>query len=114
MVGEEGVLIIDTQFEDSYEQLIGLIGEVSEKPIKYVLNTNWHFDHVVSNALLAKNGASIIAHYLIDATNFFFADLATANDMTILVFIASIIIIYPLINLFAIKLFFKRPIVSKF
>jgi len=64
LVGEEGVLIIDTQFEDSYEQLIGLIGEVSEKPIKYVLNTNWHFDHVGSNALLAKNGASIIAHYL--------------------------------------------------
>ncbi|MBT3311127.1 MAG: MBL fold metallo-hydrolase [Desulfobacterales bacterium] len=60
--GEDGVLIIDTKSGPAIEKLIAKIAEISDKPIRYAINTHWHYDHVGGNELMGKAGATIIAH----------------------------------------------------
>jgi glyoxylase-like metal-dependent hydrolase (beta-lactamase superfamily II) len=43
-------------------RLLARIAAISSKPIRYVINTHWHADHVGANATLARQGAIIIAH----------------------------------------------------
>jgi cyclase len=61
-VGEDGLLLIDAQDEPAVPRLIARIGAISSKPVRYVINTHWHADHVGGNAVFAKQGAAIIAH----------------------------------------------------
>ncbi len=61
-VGEDGVLMIDTQFAELIEKIKSAIAEISKGPIRIVLNTNWHYDHAYGNEPLGKSGALIIAH----------------------------------------------------
>jgi len=60
-VGEDGLLLIDAQEEAAVPRLIARIGRISDKPVRYVINTHWHFDHVGGNAAFARQGAAIIA-----------------------------------------------------
>ncbi len=60
--GEDGVLLIDTQFAELMEKIKSAIAEISRGPIRIVLNTNWHYDHAYGNEPLGKSGALIIAH----------------------------------------------------
>jgi glyoxylase-like metal-dependent hydrolase (beta-lactamase superfamily II) len=62
--GNDGVLIIDTQFAELAERIKSEIARINDGPIKYVLNTNWHYDHVRGNKAFADDGAKIIAHRL--------------------------------------------------
>jgi glyoxylase-like metal-dependent hydrolase (beta-lactamase superfamily II) len=60
--GEDGILLVDTQFSELMEKIKSAIAEISKGPIRIVLNTNWHFDHAYGNEPLGKSGALIIAH----------------------------------------------------
>lgn len=65
-VGEDGLLLVDDQYapmaERIAESLANLPGAVlSERPLKYVVNTHHHGDHTGGNAFFAKAGATIIA-----------------------------------------------------
>jgi glyoxylase-like metal-dependent hydrolase (beta-lactamase superfamily II) len=61
-VGEDGVIVIDDQFAPLTPKIQEAISKISPKPIKFVLNTHWHGDHVGGNENLAAAGAVIIAH----------------------------------------------------
>ena len=61
-VGDDGLLLIDAQDEPDVPRLIGRIAQISVKPVRYVINTHWHSDHVGGNATFAGQGALIIAH----------------------------------------------------
>ena len=61
-VGQDGVLLIDTQFEELSEKIEAAISKLNDGPVRFVLNTNWHYDHVRGNAHFAEAGAAIIAH----------------------------------------------------
>lgn len=61
-VGEDGILLIDDQFAEVLEKIKAALSEINSGPIRFVLNTNWHYDHVRGNEPLAKAGALIIAH----------------------------------------------------
>jgi glyoxylase-like metal-dependent hydrolase (beta-lactamase superfamily II) len=61
-VGQDGVLLIDTQFEELSEKIEAAISKLNDGPVRFVLNTNWHYDHVLGNAHFAEGGAAIIAH----------------------------------------------------
>lgn len=60
--GENKTLIIDSQFADISDDLKKEISKISEKPIKFLLNTHYHFDHTGGNENFGKDGVHIIAH----------------------------------------------------
>ncbi len=61
-VGEDGVFMIDTQFEPLAPLLDAAQREISGADVDTVLNTHWHYDHVRGNAYFSERGAEIIAH----------------------------------------------------
>lgn len=62
LVGDDGVFMIDDQFAPLTEKIIAAIKEVSELPVKYLINTHWHHDHTGGNENLGKQGVIIAAH----------------------------------------------------
>ena len=61
-VGDDGVLIIDSQYAPLSEKIHAAIRNLSEGPIQYLINTHWHGDHTGGNQAMAEHGATIIAH----------------------------------------------------
>jgi cyclase len=50
VVGPDGVLVVDTQARPSWARdLIAEIRKVTDKPVRYVINTHWHGDHTLGN-----------------------------------------------------------------
>lgn len=51
VIGDDGVLVVDSgQRPALAEELIGLIRERTDRPVRWVVNTHWHGDHVWGNA----------------------------------------------------------------
>ena len=61
-IGKDGILLIDSQFKQLSDKIIAAIGKITDKPIRFVINTHWHQDHNDGNENLANKGAIIIAH----------------------------------------------------
>lgn len=61
-IGEDGVFIIDDQFDYMSESILANIKEISDQPLKYVFNTHWHGDHTGGNENMHKAGGTIVAH----------------------------------------------------
>jgi glyoxylase-like metal-dependent hydrolase (beta-lactamase superfamily II) len=61
-VGEDAVFVIDDQFAPLTPKIQAAIAKLSSKPVKFVLNTHWHFDHTGGNENLGKAGVIIVAH----------------------------------------------------
>jgi len=57
--GDDGVLLVDTSIEALTDKVLKAVRSVSTKPIRYILNTHVHPDHVGGNAGLARQGAVI-------------------------------------------------------
>lgn len=63
VIGDDGVLVIDSFFDpEATKLLIADIRKLTPKPIRYVVNTHYHADHVGGDAVLRAAGAIIIAH----------------------------------------------------
>jgi cyclase len=63
VVGEDGVLVVDTFVSvEAAQQLLGEIRKLTKLPIKYVVNTHYHFDHVGGNRVFADAGATVVSH----------------------------------------------------
>jgi glyoxylase-like metal-dependent hydrolase (beta-lactamase superfamily II) len=62
LVGDDGVLLVDTSVAPMGAKIKAAIARVSVKPIKLVINTHAHADHFGANELMAQGGAVIIAH----------------------------------------------------
>ena len=63
VVGDEAVLVVDTFYDPAASKV--LLAEVkrrTKKPVRYVVNTHHHIDHVAGNAVFAKAGATVLAH----------------------------------------------------
>jgi len=54
--GEEGVLVVDTQFPQVSTKLLNAIKSVTDAPIRYVVSTHVHGDHIGGNEAIAKAG----------------------------------------------------------
>jgi glyoxylase-like metal-dependent hydrolase (beta-lactamase superfamily II) len=55
-VGNDGVMVVDTQFAPLSTKLLNAIASITDKPIRYVVNTHVHGDHVGGNEAIARAG----------------------------------------------------------
>ncbi len=63
VVGESGVAVIDTfQDPEAAKALLAEIRKLTPMPIRFVVNTHYHIDHVNGNDVFASAGAVIVAH----------------------------------------------------
>jgi cyclase len=63
VVGDDSVLVVDTFIaEPAAEELLAEIRKLTPLPVRWAVNTHYHLDHVGGNAVLARAGASIVAH----------------------------------------------------
>ena len=59
IIGEDGIVVIDTLVSSKEAmRFIKDIRAVSDKPIKYVINTHYHLDHTFGNSEFVKLGAT--------------------------------------------------------
>ena len=61
-VGDDAVFIVDDQFAPLTPKIQAAIAALTSKPVKFVVNTHWHFDHTGGNENFGKAGAMIVAH----------------------------------------------------
>ena len=68
VVGDDGVAVIDTfENEAAAKALLGQIHGFTHLPIKFVINTHYHLDHVAGNRVFAEHGAVIVGHHCVRA-----------------------------------------------
>lgn len=60
-VGDDGILLVDAMHEAANDRLLKALRDISDKPIRYVINTHDDFDHSGGNASFAEAGATIIS-----------------------------------------------------
>lgn len=60
--GADGVFIIDDQVKPLTDQLLAAIRKIDDRPVRFVINTHYHGDHVGGNEALGQAGSVIIAH----------------------------------------------------
>jgi len=61
-IGEEAAYLIDDQYGPLTEKIVAHVKTLTDKPIKFVLNTHLHGDHTGGNENFANAGALVIAH----------------------------------------------------
>ena len=61
-VGDDGVIMIDDQFAPLTDKLLAAIRTISDKPVRFLINTHIHGDHTGGNENIGKLGIPIIAH----------------------------------------------------
>lgn len=60
-VGKDAVFVVDDQFAPLTPKILAAIRTLTDKPVKFVLNTHWHGDHTGGNENLGQAGALIVA-----------------------------------------------------
>jgi cyclase len=60
-ITNDGAIVIDDKFEQDNAQILEKVKSVTDKPIRYVLNTHQHGDHTGGNAKMLAAGVEIIA-----------------------------------------------------
>ena len=59
---KDGIIMVDGEFAPLHDKIKAAISVISNKPIKWLINTHFHGDHTGGNAPFAKDGATIVAH----------------------------------------------------
>ena len=61
LITNEGVILVDDDFEVDHDNLMKKLREVTSQPVKYVINTHFHNDHSGGNAKLQTDGTLAVA-----------------------------------------------------
>ncbi|MBR0750146.1 MBL fold metallo-hydrolase [Bradyrhizobium japonicum] len=93
--GNEGKFLVDAGIKPSKDKLQAALNKIGPSPLKYVVNTHWHWDHTDGNEWMHAVGATIIAQIYtlkhlsetthVDDWNWTFAPVPAGARPTILV-----------------------------
>jgi glyoxylase-like metal-dependent hydrolase (beta-lactamase superfamily II) len=61
LAGDEGVLLVDAEWPELHDKVVAAVSRISRLPIRYLVNTHWHWDHVGGDGLFGRAGAVIFA-----------------------------------------------------
>jgi cyclase len=61
-VGDDAVFLVDDQYAPLSQKIMDAVKSITDKPIKFLLNTHWHGDHTGGNENFGKAGVVIVAH----------------------------------------------------
>src|SRR5258705_1029783 len=60
--GPDGKFVVDTFVAPAWPKLKEALAGLGNAPVKYVIDSHWHFDHTDNNAPLHAAGATVLAH----------------------------------------------------
>ena len=60
--GNDGKFLVDAGISKSQAKLKAALENISPAPLKYVVNTHWHWDHTDGNEWMHAAGATVVAH----------------------------------------------------
>ena len=60
--GPDGKFVVDTFVAPAWPRLKEALDRLGSAPVKFVIDTHWHFDHTDNNAHLHAAGATVLAH----------------------------------------------------
>jgi glyoxylase-like metal-dependent hydrolase (beta-lactamase superfamily II) len=63
-VGEDGIVLVDDEFAPLATKIAAALKKIgiTDKPVRFIINTHYHFDHTGGNLPFANQGTTIIAH----------------------------------------------------
>jgi cyclase len=61
-VGEDFAFLVDDQFAPLTARILAAVRGVTDKPVRFLVNTHWHGDHAGGNENMAKAGVILVAH----------------------------------------------------
>jgi glyoxylase-like metal-dependent hydrolase (beta-lactamase superfamily II) len=59
---DEGAIVIDDKFERNSDEILANVKKITDKPVRYVLNTHHHGDHSGGNAKMLAAGYEVLLH----------------------------------------------------
>jgi cyclase len=60
-VAKDGIIMVDGQYAALHDKIKAAIATISNQPIKYLIDTHFHGDHVGGNEPFAKDGVTVMA-----------------------------------------------------
>ena len=60
-VAKDGIIMVDGQYAPLHDKIKAAVEAISNKPVKYLINTHFHGDHTGGNEAFAKDGATIVS-----------------------------------------------------
>jgi len=60
--GGDGPVLVDDQFAPLAPKIVAAVKALQPEPVRFVINTHWHFDHTGGNEPFGRGGALIVAH----------------------------------------------------
>jgi len=61
LAGPRAVLLVDAEWPQLHAKVLAAVRKISPQPIRYLVDTHWHWDHVGGNGLFGKAGAVIFS-----------------------------------------------------
>jgi len=61
-VGTDAAFVIDDQYAPLSAKILAAIKAITPLPVRFVVNTHWHFDHTGGNENMGNAGAILVAH----------------------------------------------------
>lgn len=58
-VGDDGIVVVDDEYAALAPKIIAALNGITDKPIKFIINTHYHGDHTGGNEVFARTGTII-------------------------------------------------------
>ncbi len=62
LAGSDGLVLVDAKGQPWHQMVVAALKKISDKPVRYVIDTHCHGDHTSGNAAFQREGATVIAH----------------------------------------------------